>query len=122
VQGTVAATTLDATPDLRSFFGQGGKMILAHETNDWAISYKGFGQVFQRRRDRRGRHIHARCFDGILPPARRSTLRWGRELQLPEFLRGPATWSRPKVISQGLPAHRKTASPPGDFLNSAALK
>jgi len=46
VQGTVAATTLDATPDLRSFFGQGGKMILAHGTNDWAISYKGSVKYF----------------------------------------------------------------------------
>ncbi len=42
----LAATTLDATPDLRSFFGQGGKMILAHGTNDWAISYKGSIKYF----------------------------------------------------------------------------
>lgn len=42
----LAATTLDATPDLRSFFGQGGKMILAHGTHDWAISYKGSIKYF----------------------------------------------------------------------------
>jgi feruloyl esterase len=37
----LASTTLDATPDLRTFFGKGGKMVMAHGTNDWAISYKG---------------------------------------------------------------------------------
>jgi feruloyl esterase len=42
----LSASTLDATPDLRSFFGQGGKMILAHGTNDWAISYKGSIKYF----------------------------------------------------------------------------
>ncbi|MGJ7485670.1 tannase/feruloyl esterase family alpha/beta hydrolase [Variovorax sp. LT2P21] len=42
----LAATTLDATPDLRSFFGQGGKMILVHGTHDWAISYKGSIKYF----------------------------------------------------------------------------
>ena len=36
----LASTTLDATPDLRSFFGKGGKMVMVHGTNDWAISYK----------------------------------------------------------------------------------
>lgn len=45
----LAATTLDATPDLRTFFGRGGKMVMVHGTHDWAISYKGsikyFGQV-----------------------------------------------------------------------------
>jgi hypothetical protein len=42
----LAATTLDATPDLRSFFGRGGKMILVHGTHDWAISYKGSIKYF----------------------------------------------------------------------------
>ena len=42
----LSATTLDATPDLRSFFGQGGKMVLVHGTNDWAISYKGSIKYF----------------------------------------------------------------------------
>lgn len=36
----LAATTLDATPDLGPFFQQGGKMVFAHGTHDWAISYK----------------------------------------------------------------------------------
>ncbi|KAF1019172.1 MAG: Mono(2-hydroxyethyl) terephthalate hydrolase [Paracidovorax wautersii] len=42
----LAATTLDATPDLRSFFKRGSKLILAHGTNDWAISYKGSIKYF----------------------------------------------------------------------------
>ena len=42
----LAATTLDATPDLRSYFRQGGKMILVHGTHDWAISYKGSIKYF----------------------------------------------------------------------------
>lgn len=36
----LAATTLDATTDLGPFFQQGGKMVFAHGTHDWAISYK----------------------------------------------------------------------------------
>lgn len=45
----LAATTLDATADLSSFFNRGSKMVLVHGTHDWAISYKGsikyFGDV-----------------------------------------------------------------------------
>jgi hypothetical protein len=45
----LAATTLDATTDLATFFNRGSKMVLAHGTHDWAISYKGsikyFGDV-----------------------------------------------------------------------------
>lgn len=35
------AETLDASTDLKAFFARKGKVILAHGTNDWAISYKG---------------------------------------------------------------------------------
>jgi feruloyl esterase len=36
-----AAEILDASTDLKGFFAQKGKLILAHGTTDWAISYKG---------------------------------------------------------------------------------
>lgn len=42
----LSATTLDATADLRSFFGRGGKMVMVHGTHDWAISYKGSIKYF----------------------------------------------------------------------------
>lgn len=42
----LAATTLDATPDLRTFFGKGGKLLMVHGTHDWAISYKGSIRYF----------------------------------------------------------------------------
>jgi feruloyl esterase len=42
----LAATILDATPNLGSFFARGGKMVLAHGTTDWAISYKGSLKYF----------------------------------------------------------------------------
>lgn len=32
--------TVDATPDLRTFFSQGRKLVLAHGMHDWALSYK----------------------------------------------------------------------------------
>lgn len=35
-----AAAQLDATPELGDFFARGGKLILAHGTTDWALSYK----------------------------------------------------------------------------------
>jgi len=43
---SLAATLLDATPDLRDYFSKGKKLILAHGTNDWAISYKGSVEYF----------------------------------------------------------------------------
>ena len=36
-----AAKVVDASPDLSAFFARSGKLILAHGTTDWAISYKG---------------------------------------------------------------------------------
>jgi feruloyl esterase len=36
-----AAEILDASTDLKAFFARKGKVILAHGTTDWAISYKG---------------------------------------------------------------------------------
>ncbi|MEF7613570.1 tannase/feruloyl esterase family alpha/beta hydrolase [Aquincola sp. MAHUQ-54] len=42
----LAASTLDAGPDLRTFFARGGKMVLVHGTHDWAISYKGSIKYF----------------------------------------------------------------------------
>jgi hypothetical protein len=43
----LVATALDASPDLRDFFGKGHKLILAHGTNDWAVSYKGSIKYFR---------------------------------------------------------------------------
>ncbi|HZE91978.1 MAG TPA: tannase/feruloyl esterase family alpha/beta hydrolase, partial [Rhizobacter sp.] len=45
-QLAAAAATLDASPDLSAFFGQGHKLVLLHGTNDWAISYKGSVKYF----------------------------------------------------------------------------
>jgi hypothetical protein len=42
----LAATTLDATTDLSTFFNRNGKMVLVHGTHDWAISYKGSVKYF----------------------------------------------------------------------------
>jgi hypothetical protein len=36
----LADTLLTATPDLRTFFGRGNKLILWHGTADWAITYR----------------------------------------------------------------------------------
>ncbi|WP_044249703.1 tannase/feruloyl esterase family alpha/beta hydrolase [Chondromyces apiculatus] len=35
-----AAAQLDAAPDLGAYFSRGGKLVMAHGTTDWAISYK----------------------------------------------------------------------------------
>jgi feruloyl esterase len=42
----LAATTLDASSDLSTFFNRGSKMVLVHGTHDWAISYKGSVKYF----------------------------------------------------------------------------
>jgi feruloyl esterase len=42
----LAATTLDASADLGTFFNRGGRMVLVHGTHDWAISYKGSVKYF----------------------------------------------------------------------------
>lgn len=44
----LASTLLDATPDLRDYFAKGKKLILAHGTNDWAISYKGSVEYYNK--------------------------------------------------------------------------
>jgi feruloyl esterase len=38
--------TVDATPDLRTFFSQNRKLVLSHGMHDWAISYKGSVRYF----------------------------------------------------------------------------
>lgn len=45
-QIAAAAATLDASPNLTSFFAQGRKLVLAHGTHDWAISYKSSVKYF----------------------------------------------------------------------------
>ena len=45
-QLAAAAATLDASPNLTTFFAQGRKLVLAHGTHDWAISYKGSVKYF----------------------------------------------------------------------------
>ncbi|MBC7957672.1 MAG: tannase/feruloyl esterase family alpha/beta hydrolase [Cytophagales bacterium] len=45
-QLAAASATLDASPNLSTFFAQGRKLVLAHGTHDWAISYKGSIQYF----------------------------------------------------------------------------
>lgn len=45
-QLAAAAAKLDASPDLSSFFAQGRKLVLAHGTHDWAISYQGSVKYF----------------------------------------------------------------------------
>lgn len=45
---SLLSTLLDATPDLRDYFAKGKKLILAHGTNDWAISYKGSVEYFNK--------------------------------------------------------------------------
>ncbi|WP_063796515.1 tannase/feruloyl esterase family alpha/beta hydrolase [Chondromyces crocatus] len=42
-----ASAMLDATPDLAAFFAAGRKLILAHGTTDWAISYKSSIDYFE---------------------------------------------------------------------------
>ncbi len=43
----LADTLLSASPDLRTFFALGHKVILWHGTSDWAISYRGSIQYFK---------------------------------------------------------------------------
>ena len=43
---SLAATTLDASTELGTFFNRGGRMVLVHGTHDWAISYKGSVKYF----------------------------------------------------------------------------
>lgn len=45
-QLAAASATLDASPNLTTFFAQGRKLVLAHGTHDWAISYKGSVKYF----------------------------------------------------------------------------
>lgn len=45
-QLAAAAATLDASPNLGTFFAQGRKLVLVHGTHDWAISYKGSVKYF----------------------------------------------------------------------------
>jgi feruloyl esterase len=45
-QLAAAAATLDASPNLTTFFAQGRKLVLVHGTHDWAISYKGSVKYF----------------------------------------------------------------------------
>jgi hypothetical protein len=45
-QLAAASATLDASPNLSTFFAQGRKLMLVHGTHDWAISYKGSVKYF----------------------------------------------------------------------------
>ncbi|RCW68658.1 tannase/feruloyl esterase family alpha/beta hydrolase [Pseudorhodoferax soli] len=43
----LASTIIDVGPDLASYFSGGGKLILAHGTTDWAISYKASVKYYE---------------------------------------------------------------------------